>query len=411
MATKETQVLWWCLRRRQDHPGDEMSFSGFDRDKLIYAVNCARAEGFLYRRICELPDFAKYFSEGSRRSLQERYYATFAKTTYLLHTLRDVAIQLQRENIDCIVFKGAHLLEEVYADIGLRPVFDIDLLLRQEDTFRAVELLRQRGFHIDGGGVLPKEGRIENNYRNSILMTLREGLPVYLHLHWNPVNVVVHDPDAARRFASGDIWRRARPGPNNTGTLKVFSHEHQLVYLSFHALQHSFHPLVLLCDINEYISVHRHMLDWDGVVCQAEEWGLSGYLYLALSLSERMLGTAIPRQVIVSLSPGRMSVFERCCLQSAMEASGYRVPAGIVEFGMCRSISEKLSFLFRSLAPSRQEMSLVSRKDIGEISLRDYLRRFSTACLLTAKFIFVWFSLFNAIIRNHLDDKKSCYRR
>src|SRR5512144_1163066 len=65
--------------------------------------------------------------------LQEAYFLHAARNTIILEDLRAIIRILALQGIDAIVLKGACLAETVYDDIALRPMHDIDILIREED--------------------------------------------------------------------------------------------------------------------------------------------------------------------------------------------------------------------------------------------------------------------------------------
>jgi len=75
--------------------------------------------------------------------LAPAYYETLARNTVLLQELERILAAFEKAGIAVIVLKGAALAQTVYEDIGLRPMSDIDLLVRPEDVWRATHLLQR----------------------------------------------------------------------------------------------------------------------------------------------------------------------------------------------------------------------------------------------------------------------------
>jgi hypothetical protein len=82
------------------------------------------------------------------------YRQTLAANTLLKHTLRQVMPALAETDIKPIVLKGALLADVYYPDLGTRPMGDIDLLIRADESGAAHQVFRAMGFtpHDDNDG-------------------------------------------------------------------------------------------------------------------------------------------------------------------------------------------------------------------------------------------------------------------
>ena len=78
--------------------------------------------------------------------VQTAYYASAAHNAVLFQELERILRMLEAADIPVIVLKGAALAQTIYPDIALRPMTDLDLLVKPEHLDRAVELLRAAGY-------------------------------------------------------------------------------------------------------------------------------------------------------------------------------------------------------------------------------------------------------------------------
>lgn len=73
--------------------------------------------------------------------LEKIYYSNLARNMLLYDELSKVLSAFKTAEIDVIVLKGVFLAEQIYKNIGLRPMSDIDLLVKEKDLQKAkVEL-------------------------------------------------------------------------------------------------------------------------------------------------------------------------------------------------------------------------------------------------------------------------------
>ena len=66
------------------------------------------------------------------KNLEKMYYSNLARNMLLYDELSKILTAFKKAGIDTIVLKGAFLAEEIYKNIGLRPMSDIDLLIKRE---------------------------------------------------------------------------------------------------------------------------------------------------------------------------------------------------------------------------------------------------------------------------------------
>ena len=81
-----------------------------------------------------------------KTALQALYLRHRQASRVRSQTLAEILSAFQAAGIDVLVLKGAALAHTVYAEPGLRPMRDMDLLVREEDAVDAQQLLREIGF-------------------------------------------------------------------------------------------------------------------------------------------------------------------------------------------------------------------------------------------------------------------------
>ena len=79
------------------------------------------------------------------KALKMRHHSA-AKARY--QALQQIDTVFQEQGIDYLALKGAALMPHLYGQAYLRPMRDMDLLLRRSDLSRAADALRSIGFHL-----------------------------------------------------------------------------------------------------------------------------------------------------------------------------------------------------------------------------------------------------------------------
>ncbi|MDP3732048.1 MAG: nucleotidyltransferase family protein, partial [Candidatus Omnitrophota bacterium] len=166
---------------------------------------------------------------------------------------------------------------------------------------------------------------------------------------------------------------------------------HQIICLCLHAFKHSYKPLMLLCDINEFLRVEKEKIDWDILVEEAFKFGLSRYVYYGLYLTSRIFNTDIPAQAINQLKPKRMSLFERKHINSILQGRPIfrdKYSIFLVYLGMHETLTERFVFLHNVLFPCRKYLSFMRGGKTSPTGIREYIRRANIGFNCITKFLY-----------------------
>jgi hypothetical protein len=176
--------------------------------------------------------------------------------------LRATLARFAEARVPVVVLKGAALSVLVYPSPALRPMRNIDLLVRERDRDEADALVR---------GV-----------RNA---------PVRL------CHRIADRPAAAVRISVEDVWARARPARIESVAMLVLSHEDLLLCLS----EPDGRDVGTLCDIGETCRRYGSEIEWSRLVTHAEAYGATKQLYQALRLARDLVGACVPSDALEDL--------------------------------------------------------------------------------------------------------------
>lgn len=76
------------------------------------------------------------------------YFECAWRNNSLYSDLSKILKALHQENIPVILLKGAHLAQTVYSNIALRPMGDIDILVRKSDLLKTKKQLLGLGYRL-----------------------------------------------------------------------------------------------------------------------------------------------------------------------------------------------------------------------------------------------------------------------
>lgn len=283
----------------------------------------------------------KIYLESAIRSVR-----LFAEASRLLKDFNDA-------NIPVIALKGLSLAEDLYGDIAMRPMVDIDLLIKKEDMIKAGKLLLSRGYdqHI------PSWEKIVDVHYHLLAFIKRTKQREMVELHRNIVR-----PESPFSVDANGIWERARPIRVAGSEALAMSFEDLLIHLCFHAVYHQKFKLIFInfCDIARLMHINGKDLDWPWLVKIAREWGLQKCVYLTLCLTREILGAPLPDNEMDKLKPDD---FDPVFLDYAKEQifskafDGYPDNLNLSKIIKSYGIYEGTRFIFRRMFPSREFMA------------------------------------------------------
>jgi hypothetical protein len=262
----------------------------------------------------------------------------FARNGNHLAQLARLRESLRKNSIQAIVLKGAALLETSYGgQIGLRPLSDIDLLVKPSDIPVIHNELLTMGFS-------------PANPHSSFYTNGRAAFD----LHTDLVGATrIRRRAQAVRFDMGGVWESALPIDDRDGRLLVLSPSFQFLHLAVHALKHSFSRLIWLVDL---ALVARQQNDWQALLALARETGTMRPLSYALLALDSCLAFEIPEDVRKSMiQPNRI---ERLFLDlvKARRCEMHYLGEPILAFSI-PSWSGRLAYLIEYIFPKRRTLS------------------------------------------------------
>lgn len=227
-------------------------------------------------------------------------YQGLARNMVLQDELSRLLSVFNEEDIPVIVLKGAALQENVYPDISLRPMNDLDILVRPEHLDRAESIALRRGYVYLTANDTSKRDRKSGRHLNNLI--LREK-GVLLEIHQHLVNT-----DDPYHFDLSDFWTRAEPVTMSGARALALAPGDLLLHLSIKFLLdrrfRSNNALGQLCDISEVIRHYGDSLDWDFIERTAREKGVTKGLHFVLYTCRFLLQAPIPEHVLARFQPG-----------------------------------------------------------------------------------------------------------
>jgi hypothetical protein len=229
--------------------------------------------------------------------LRMYYLFSAARNHVILSRLEQIVRLFAARGIPVVLLKGAALLSLVYQDLALRPMADVDLLVRREDLQQAANLLCEMGLSPRKTRRSPED--YETGHHHWVPFASPDGLLV-VELHRTIV------PPRAQVGASvDDLWRRAEPIRLGTATVLTLCPSDLLLHLCIHAsCNHLFTPsLRCVYDLSLTASSLAGTIDWPNFIESARAWNAGRYVYCCLWLVQTLMPAPVPGTVIAAVLP------------------------------------------------------------------------------------------------------------
>lgn len=256
----------------------------------------------------------------------------FARNGAYLTELSMLREALGARGLQVIVLKGAALIETVYGGrLGLRPLSDVDLLIKASDLPFIDKALHQRGFRPDSPSSM--------FYTNG---------PLAFDLHTSLINEEwVSRKALAFSLDAEAIWQEASPLSDRDSTLLGLAAPHQFLHLVIHALKHSFSRLMWLVDLG----LVAQRVEWPAIVDRARAAAALRPLAYVVCLLEALLRVDVPPEIRAALP--RLNRIERLFVSSVVRRSSTETFGELTVAFSIPGATGKLSYLAELCFPRR----------------------------------------------------------
>lgn len=266
------------------------------------ALSIAAGQGvlpLLYAALAPYP----WLPEPARARLREAYTSTTLHNRLFLHELSRVLPLLNGHGVDVILLKGVALVAGLYGDPGLRPMADLDLLVRPAAAATAMAVLQAAGYCPIEDEVAPGATLA---YESQVVLLKPHPVPIGIELHWH----LLDSPHYQRLVDMDWFWQTRRPVAGFTAD--VLGPEAQLLHLCAHLwLHHRGQGLLWQFDIAALLAATAVALDWETILDRARAYDL------VLSIQRVLIGLAqywqapVPPSVLAQLRELTPSAAER----------------------------------------------------------------------------------------------------
>lgn len=329
----------------------EILGGSLDWDWILRFAEYNRIWSLLYNKLKKFNQ--KSIPDHIMKKLEGITLYTASQNLLIEHETKKLLERLNEKNICVIMLKGLSLQKKIYANKIVRPMADVDLLVKEEDLLRVEQVLLDHGFVFDVRRT-SKEECLKKGEHDFPYM--KKGTRTMVEVHWHLV-----DKYNPFEIKMEDIWRRAKKtGIGGADTLTL-SLEDILIYQCLHvSFQHVFFSAAFrdIVDVSEIVKRFCDEIDWSLLVKTCVEWKTEAFVYYILNLVKKMLNAPVPDVVLENLKKnsskaqlfGLMLVDESHILEMRKFDVEDRVKFVFLELLWTNSIEDKVSITRRVLS-------------------------------------------------------------
>ena len=212
--------------------------------------------------------------------------------------LKRILMRFNDSGIELILLKGAQLGHIDYPHFSLRPMGDIDLLVKGSNQLRIIKLMLEMGFNLYETSQTCDKFFIRGISKRRKKNTHR---PIFIEVHSNlqvPIRL-----DKSFSIDMDEFWNYAQMKSIAGFPFFQLYPTYNLIYLCSHLGEHHFSRLIWAYDIALLIHRHREEIDWGKIADLCCKMKVRNPLYYSLSLCQELFQVPIPEGVLKNLSP------------------------------------------------------------------------------------------------------------
>ena len=293
-----SRVLSLSLKPRDRHSEERIwPRDGINRDGFIPLVAQHGLGGLLFYWLRELK-LERTLPGGVSKGLEDLHRSSTSIWGTHRQILKRILMRFYEREVEVILLKGAQLAHSDYPDFCLRPIGDIDLLVRSSNRLKVIRLMLEMGFTL-----YETNQPYDKFFTRWIPKRPEKTLPkpIFVEVHSN-----LRAPIRLNRSFSIDMdefWNDTQEGSIFGFPFLQLCPTHNLIYLGAHLGHHHFSRLIWAYDIALLVHRHRTEIDWKRLEYICGSVRIKNSLYYSLSLCQEFFGVPVPQRVLKGLSP------------------------------------------------------------------------------------------------------------
>ena len=364
----------WCISKTHLNDKEEAFVYHFSGKNVPWESLGALAlmqgvSGFLYyhlKRLDLLPSLPQPFTV----QLENSYNQIKSHANAIGAEAKALSMIFKEEKIRVIALQGLSILK-IYGEKGLRPLSDLDLMVKEKQKDHLKTLLVEAGY----GNFIP-------NYPDILH---KNGISIDIHTH-----ILNLDRIRNRHYLFPEdlssMWERSSPLFKDSNELLALDPYDNFIALAAHALKHSYSRMIWLSDLHESIlQLSKYNDGWEKVVIRSRYWHQKKIVLYSLILLEGAFDLKVPCQVKQDLGIDNLNILEESLI--GLKLKGFLSKELCIPLWLCniRGASKKLKFIKETIFPRDDIMLQISLDNYGKFKRYAYFKRILDTITLAAR--------------------------
>jgi hypothetical protein len=228
--------------------------------------------------------------ENATAALKQSYARVVQCNMLFVQELLHLVKLLSDASIPVVPYKGPLLASVLYEDLAQRQMWDLDLLVKEEDVARAKRILLDDGYTQTADLTPEEEQRVRKQNDEEVFHSPRHGLEIELHWRLMP-------PAVGKASPSEFVWEHARTETRfGMPMLTLPAELHALVIFLHAGVKHRWAQLKFLADAARLMNLPAG-LDWGLIWREMNDRRESHVLLVGACLAQTLLGAPVPEIV------------------------------------------------------------------------------------------------------------------
>ena len=212
--------------------------------------------------------------------------------------IKKILMRFYESEIEVILLKGVQLGHADYPHFSLRPMGDIDLLVKRSNQLIIIKLMLEMGFNLYETCEICDKFFIGGISKKAKEKTHK---PIFLEVHFNlevPIRL-----NKSFSIDMDEFWNSTQMKSIDGFPFFQLCPTYNLIYLCTHLGGHYFSRLIWAYDIALLIHRHGEEVDWEKLEALCGRMKVRSPVYHSLSLCQELFQIPIPEKILKNLSP------------------------------------------------------------------------------------------------------------
>ncbi|MCM8791877.1 MAG: nucleotidyltransferase family protein [Candidatus Omnitrophica bacterium] len=257
-----------------------------------------------------------YLPEEFREFLKMSSFFSLFRNQFIWQEFLRIYDTFKKEGIKVLPIKGIALLADIYLHQPLRPMQDIDLLIKEKDIKRAEEVFFNLGYRKDLEGLKEEYWK---KHQCHITFYRKGKISFWVELHWG-----IDFKRKGRLILLPELWQRTRKLNLGNQTIEILSPEDTFFSLALHKRRFG----TILCFKNSYdlillLNKYATDFDWNYIFYQSKNYNLYSLVFFFLYQTQLLFDLNLPEYIWEKL---KLSNLKKKLIQQLIEKNILLVP-------------------------------------------------------------------------------------